>query len=162
MKVGRAFLIVITLIQIACAIFFVSDIVLTILGISSNPINWRTRELLELGAALGLIMGVCLGLYALRNSMKRTEQAEQSLRTVRKAFRDHMDESFADWALTAAERDVALFTLKGLSMAEIAELRETSEGTVKAQSAAIYRKAGVNNRTQLLSLFIDDLLEQSA
>jgi DNA-binding NarL/FixJ family response regulator len=46
-----------------------------------------------------------------------------------------------------------------LSIADIARLRQTSEGTVKAQSNAIYRKAGVNGRTQLLSLFIEDLME---
>ena len=33
-----------------------------------------------------------------------------------------------------------------------------NEGTVKAQTAAIYRKAGVSGRPQLLSLFIDDLM----
>jgi len=37
-------------------------------------------------------------------------------------------------------------------------LRSTSEGTVKAQTNAIYRKAGVTGRPQLLSLFIEDLM----
>jgi DNA-binding CsgD family transcriptional regulator len=53
---------------------------------------------------------------------------------------------------------VALFAIKGMSTAEIAGLRRVSEGTVKAQTAAIYRKAGVSGRPQLLSLFIEDLL----
>lgn len=162
MKLGRVLLIGVTFVQIVCAIFFVSDIFLTVFGISSNPIRWQTRELLEIGASLGLLMGVGIGLFALRTSMKRTEKAEASLRTVKLAFKDHMDECFVQWGLTAAERDVALFTIKGMSVAEIAELRNTSEGTVKAQSAGIYRKAGVKNRTQLLSLFIDDLLDQEA
>lgn len=61
--------------------------------------------------------------------------------------------------LTPAERDVALFALKGFSLAEIAAFRATSEGTVKAQTNAIYRKAGVSGRTQLLSLFVDDLID---
>ena len=50
---------------------------------------------------------------------------------------------------------MALFAIKGMSTAEIARLRTTSEGTVKAQTAAIYRKAGVSGRPQLLSLFIE-------
>ena len=54
--------------------------------------------------------------------------------------------------------DVALFAIKGMSTAEIAALRSTSEGTVKAQTNAIYRKAGVSGRPQLLSLFIEDLM----
>jgi DNA-binding NarL/FixJ family response regulator len=48
-----------------------------------------------------------------------------------------------------------------MSIAEIATLRNTSEGTVKAQTNAIYRKAGVSGRPQLLSVFIDDLLEET-
>ena len=38
-------------------------------------------------------------------------------------------------------------------------LRGVSEGTVKAQTNAIYRKAGVSGRTQLLALFIDQVVE---
>ncbi|MEM9269998.1 MAG: LuxR C-terminal-related transcriptional regulator, partial [Pseudomonadota bacterium] len=49
----------------------------------------------------------------------------------------------------------------GLSNAEIAALRNTSEGTVKAQGNAIYRKAGVTGRPQLLSLFLEDLLDDA-
>jgi DNA-binding NarL/FixJ family response regulator len=45
-----------------------------------------------------------------------------------------------------------------LSIAEIAQIRATREGTIKAQCAAIYRKAGVSGRAQLLSLFIEDLM----
>ena len=71
---------------------------------------------------------------------------------------DLLQERFAEWALTPSEKDVALFAIKGLSTAEIAALRSTSEGTVKAQTNAIYRKAGVTGRPQLLSLFIDDLM----
>lgn len=160
MKIGTGFLIVVTFVQIVCAIFFVSDILLTFVGVRSNPINWQTRELLEIGAAVGLLLGVCLGVFAMRRSTRRAEEAEASLRTVQLAFQDHLQECFERWELTAAERDVALFTIKGLSMAEIAELRQTSEGTVKAQSNGIYKKAGVKGRTQLLSLFIDDLLAE--
>ena len=53
---------------------------------------------------------------------------------------------------------MALFAVKGLSTQEIAVLRSTSEGTVKAQTNAIYRKAGVSGRSQLLSVFIEDLM----
>jgi len=35
------------------------------------------------------------------------------------------------------------------------------EGTVKAQTNAIYRKAGVSGRPQLLSLFIEDLMDDA-
>ena len=162
MDKNRLFLITVTAVQGACAVFFVSDILLTIIGVQTNPIRWQTRELLEIGAAVGLTLGVVFGYLTLRRSLKRTVAAEASLRSVQMTFQEHIEDRFNAWELTAAERDVALFTIKGLSVSDIAELRETSEGTVKAQSAGIYRKAGVNNRTQLLSLFIDDLLEQDS
>ena len=73
-------------------------------------------------------------------------------------FQDISDARFAEWGLTSAERDVALFTLKGLSISEIADLRGTSVGTVKAQSNAIYKKADVSSRTQLVALFVEDLV----
>ena len=67
---------------------------------------------------------------------------------------DVLDESFPDWRLTPAERDVALFLVKGCTTAEIATLRSTSEGTV-------YRKANVSGRPHLSGLFIEDLINPS-
>lgn len=156
---NKFLLLVLTFVQIACALFFVSEIFLTIFGARSTPISWRVRELLEIGAAIGLLLGTSFAVIALRNAMHHRARAEESLRLVQSAFRDHLEEKFTNWGLTKAERDVALFSIKGLSVAEIAAVRETSEGTVKAQSNAIYRKAGVNGRSQLLSLFIDDLMQ---
>ena len=116
------------------------------------------RELIEIGAAIGLILGFVLGGIALRRSFLDRFVAEERLRRASSAFNDMLEERFDDWALTPAERDVALFAIKGMSTAEIAILRATSEGTVKAQTNAIYRKAGVTGRPQLLSLFIEDLM----
>ena len=100
--------------------------------------------------------------FALRRSLIRTREAEAKLRAASRAFMELLEERFSAWALTRAERDVALFAIKGMSTQEIAALRQTSEGTVKAQTAAIYRKAGVTGRPQLLSLFIEDLMERPA
>jgi DNA-binding CsgD family transcriptional regulator len=93
--------------------------------------------------------------------IRRNREVEGRLRQVSRAFGTLLEERFRDWGLTPSERDVAWFTIKGLTIAEIARLRQTSEGTVKAQSNAIYRKAGVSSRTQLLSLFIEDLMEDA-
>ncbi len=146
-------------VQVICAVFFVSDILMTVIGVRSHPIAWQTRELLELGAAVGLVLGVVLGALALVRTLRLRHRAEARLRAASGAFMELLEERFSDWGLTPAERDVALFAIKGMSTAEIAGLRATSEGTVKAQTNAIYRKAGVSGRTQLLSLFIEDLIE---
>ena len=151
-------MIAIFVIQAACAFFFVSDILSSVLGLRTTPISWEMREYLEIGAAAGLVLGVVLGGMMLRRTLRERNVAEERLRRASGAFMDLLKERFAEWGLTAAERDVALFAIKGMSTAEIANLRATSEGTVKAQTNAIYRKAGVSGRPQLLSLFIDDLM----
>jgi len=150
---------VILAVQAVCAVFFVSDILLSVLGIYVAPISWQNRELLEIGAAVGLLLGLGLGALTLARSIRGRRLAEEKLRRASGAFMELLDERFTGWGLTPAERDVALFAVKGMSTAEIAALRQTSEGTVKAQTNAIYRKAGVTGRPQLLSLFIEDLID---
>ena len=153
---NRAVLAAILVLQILCAAFFVGERVASLLGF--GPIDWTLYELIEIGAAIGLVVGIVMGFLALRSAHRRSERAEKALRRAQAAFRDVLDDRFADWELTPAERDVALFSIKGFSTQDIANLRGVSEGTVKAQSNAIYRKAGVSGRAQLLSLFIDELV----
>ena len=69
-----------------------------------------------------------------------------------------MDRQFDRWGLTPAEREVALLQLKGLRHKAIAELRNTSERTVRQQALAIYRKSGLSGRTDLAAFFLEDLL----
>ena len=149
---------VVVLVQIASAFFFVSDILGSVLGLRLQPIDWEYRELIEIGAAVGLVMGLGLGAAVMYRMLRRTHLVERQLRVASGAFMEMLEERFSEWGLTPAERDVALFAIKGMSTAEIARLRATSEGTVKAQAYAIYRKAGVTGRPQLLSLFIDELV----
>lgn len=145
--------------QAVCAGFFVYDIVASVLALPVAPIPWIAHELLEIGAALGLLLGAGLTAFSLRRAEIRRRAAEDRLAELSGAFHELVQSRFADWRLTPAERDVAFFVMKGFSTAEIAALRETSEGTVKAQTAAIYRKAEVSGRAQLMSLFIDDLMD---
>ncbi|NHB76144.1 helix-turn-helix transcriptional regulator [Rhodobacter calidifons] len=148
-------------IQALCAFFFVSDILSSLVGFRTTPISWEMREALEIGAAFGLILGVVVGGLMLRRALRDRHKAEERLRRASGAFADLLAERFEEWGLTPSEKDVALFAIKGLSTAEIAQLRSTSEGTVKAQTNAIYRKAGVTGRPQLLSLFIEDLMRDN-
>jgi len=69
-----------------------------------------------------------------------------------------IDRQFDRWQLTAAEREVALLQLKGLRHKAIAELRHTSERTVRQQALAVYRKSGLGGRTDLAAFFLEDLL----
>lgn len=146
-------------VQLISAFFFIGQTLLTYFNIEHSPLSWELREFLEISAALGLTFGAVLGGLVLRRSLRRQKRAEDQLRQVSGAFMELMQSRFVDWGLTSAERDVALFAIKGMSTQEIATLRGTAGGTVKAQTNAIYRKAGVTGRSQLLSLFIEDLMD---
>ncbi|MBP0481366.1 helix-turn-helix transcriptional regulator [Sagittula sp. M10.9X] len=148
------------LLQLGCGGFLLLDILASLFGIQYRPLSWALMELIQIGAVLGLLLGVGGSILLMRQATRRQQDAESRLRLASGAFMEVIEERFADWALSPAERDVAMFLIKGLSTAEIAVLRHTSEGTVKAQTNAIYRKAGVSGRAQLLSLFIEDLLDE--
>ena len=161
MRRGTIALVLVVAVQVLCTTFFVWDILASVLGVERDPLAWEIRELIEIGAGVGLVLGVGLGTVLLGRTVRRSRAMESRLRGLSGAFAELLTERFEEWGLTRSERDVAWFTIKGLSIAEIARLRGTSEGTVKAHSNAIYRKAGVSGRTQLLSLFIEDLMQAS-
>lgn len=73
-----------------------------------------------------------------------------------------IDRQFQRWGLSPAEREVALLLVKGLSHKEAAEVRATSERTVRQQALAVYRKAGLAGRAELAAFFLEDLLQPVA
>jgi DNA-binding CsgD family transcriptional regulator len=158
MLTGRGAIAGIVFVQAVCALLVVSDTIISVLGLRATPLDWQLREMLEVGAGLGLILGTAMGIVALRRSDARRRKVEDQLRVASGAFTALMEQRFAEWGLTPAERDVALFSIKGLTLVDMAAARGTSEGTIKAQTAAVYRKAGVASRTQLVCLFIEDLM----
>lgn len=74
-----------------------------------------------------------------------------------------IDLQLSKWSLSTAEKEVALLLLKGLSLKEIATIRETTEKTARVQSISIYSKSGLSGRSELAAFFLEDLLQpQSA
>lgn len=69
-----------------------------------------------------------------------------------------IERQFERWSLSAAEAEIGLFLLKGLSLKEIAVFRDTSERTVREQARALYRKSGLSGRPALSAFFLEDLL----
>jgi len=69
-----------------------------------------------------------------------------------------IDRQFDRWGLSPAEREVALLLLKGLAHKDAAQLRATSERTVRQQALSVYRKAGLSGRAELAAFFLEDLL----
>ena len=69
-----------------------------------------------------------------------------------------MENQFQVWGMTAAERDIGLLMLKGLSHKEIAGLRDTTDATVRQQAQSIYRKADLPGKTAFSAYFLEDLM----
>ncbi len=145
------------LVQAVCLAFFVIDIY-------ADLIEWPAGRSLDLHIWLEVVANLTLGtalvveFRVLRQLLARSLRAEKALTAAAGALNDLMESYFAEWGLTPAEADVARFTIKGCSIAEIAGLRQSAEGTVKSQLNAIYRKAGLAGRSQLVSVLIEDLL----
>lgn len=91
---------------------------------------------------------------ARREAARFREEAHTALQGLSEAI----DRQFARWQLTPAEREVGLLLLKGLSHKEVAVARSTSETTIRQQALAVYRKAGLRNRSELSAFFLEDLL----
>jgi len=143
--------------QAVCAIFFLADISADLLGFNNFP-GGVLHHQFELMAVIVLVVSLVFTGRTIRNVMMRQRRMEAQLRAASGAFLEVLDMYFDIWSLTPSERDVAVLAIQGHSIAEIACLRQTKEGTVKAQCNAIYGKAGVSGRPQLLSLFIEELL----
>jgi DNA-binding CsgD family transcriptional regulator len=69
-----------------------------------------------------------------------------------------IDDRFEGWALTPAEREVALMLLKGRSHKQIAFETGRSERTVRQHAVAVYQKSGLGGRAELAAFFLDDLM----
>src|SRR6056297_1614569 len=150
-------LIALIAVQSLCAAFFLWDVV-DDLGPNGLRALANLHIAIESIAALALVSAIIYEVRALMALLRRKAHLEDQVSIAAGAFHDIMLEHFHQWRLTAAEQDVAGFTIKGLSIAEIAEMRGSAEGTVKSQVNTIYRKAGVPGRGALLGILVDDLM----
>ncbi len=92
---------------------------------------------------------------------KQTDQWKQESKKYIDGLSKAIDQQLTTWKLTVAEKEVAFLLLKGLSLKEIAEIRQTTEKTARVQSMAIYAKSGVSGRSELSAFFLEDLLVPS-
>jgi DNA-binding NarL/FixJ family response regulator len=145
--------------------------------LTDSPSIWRTGHaavelafiLLAAGTALVLLHGWVRSERSLAGvrATLATRQAERdhSQKLAQNALRglgEAMDRQFDEWSLTPAERETAMFILKGYSHKEIASLTERSERTVRQHAVSVYRKSGLGGRAELAAFFFEDMLLPSA
>ena len=126
--------------------------------------------------ALLLQVGTAVGLVLLIHRMHRQHEEKMSLiRELEVArvegnewrdkaqahltgLRDEMGAQFDRWGMSAAEKEVGMLILKGLSHKEISTLRGTTEATVRQQAQSIYQKSKLPGKTAFSAYFLEDLL----
>lgn len=144
--------ILVALQALACA-FFVADL------LGDIAADGMGRHLaIEGMAAIALLVAVVLGALQVRSLIVAARRGETAVAVAQGALADLIRLRFDEWQLTAAEADVALFALKGCDIAEIAAMRGSATGTVRAQLARVYAKADVDSQSSLLALFLDELV----
>lgn len=107
-----------------------------------------------------------------RRQKRHLLKVKQSLKTTRTKLNDSQQQAkklmgelsniiqtqFQTWQLTQSEKEVALLLLKGLTLEEIAQVRDTKEKTVRQHASNLYKKAGLSGRHELVAYFFEDLL----
>lgn len=141
--------------QIMAAAFFVGD---SLHELSAAPDS--LHPLTELPIALSLCLGTYFTVRELRRLLRRSDDQARALALASSAFLKVVEEQFSAFGLTAAERDIAWMSLKGLEVNDIARLRGAANGTVRAQLARIYGKSGVTGRAQFAALCVDHLMRE--
>lgn len=134
---------------------------------------WTDRNegagLLHLSIETAVLVAAAFGAITLALRMRRVERALDAARDDADRWRSEnrqlvsglgsaIKAKFQTWSLTEAESDIGLLLLKGLSHKAIAEIRNTSERTVREQARALYRKSGLTGRNDLAAFFLEDLL----
>jgi len=141
--------------QSLAAVFFVLDAVGDI-----HEFGLGAHVIIEGVIAATLLAGASMATLKFRDMAIDASRSRATIKAASGAMAELMGLRFAEWHLTAAEADVALLAMKGLSGEEIAQVRGAAPGTVRAQLTRIYAKAGVSSRTGLIGLFIEDLLSE--
>jgi DNA-binding CsgD family transcriptional regulator len=144
--------------QAICAVPFLYNLWAEVLGIGPRFRPWWAYEVSEILASIGLVSGVVAAVLYLRASRALISQMDRQIGAMTGDFHSQLMQQFRDWRLSPSESEIAIYAMKGYSNAEIGDLRNTSAATVKGQMNSIYRKSGVANRQQLISLLVEEFL----
>jgi DNA-binding CsgD family transcriptional regulator len=150
---------------LSCMAFFGFDVVADVAAHRLAGASFASVELVHLIFETVAVFGLGYAVITLRQYLRllqgEAESSKETIHMLRGNFDEVLRDKFKEWSLTAAERDVTLLIIRGLSVADIAAARNTAQGTIKAQSTSIFRKIGVGSKTELMSVIIDEFLDTS-
>lgn len=160
--------------RLAVSLILIFIAVLTFIDILNDYLDgvalWHISiETIVVLAALTGVYYIVKSHFIMKQEVEREKQIShevsleaQKWKRVSKTYVDglsaEINKQLDEWHLTEAEKRVAYLMLKGFSIKEIADLRKTSEKTVRTQANSIYSKSGLPGRSALSAFFLEDLL----
>ncbi len=123
-----------------------------IVALSLIALAWLLFDIRQQGREIETLRSELLS----RQKPKHTP--EKYVLEARVSLGNVINQQFSDWQLTNSEKEVGRFLLKGLSLKEIAAIRNTLEKTVRQQASSIYKKSELNGRHAFSAWFIEDIL----
>lgn len=136
--------------------FFAYDIVVDLLSDGDSFLHISIELMVFL--AISIVLFVELKHVSLLN--KEIKQEKSKTARLAGELLAVIHQQFDHWKLSASESEVALLLIKGLSMKELAELRQVKEKTIRQQATSIYAKSGCAGRHELAAHFIEDLMSE--
>ncbi len=155
--VNRGLVLVVLGIQLLAVCLFAYYFLTSLLGLRDYEVSWELFEVIEITSFIAMLIGLIFTNYILFSIQKRANRVEEQLEVAASSFHTLLLSKFAAWALTPSEQEIAMLIIKGFSIAEIAELRGTTEGAIKAHNSAIYAKSNLAGRVQFVSYFLEEL-----
>jgi DNA-binding CsgD family transcriptional regulator len=136
------------------------DKAVVIVSLMRTKKSFTAKEVRDLGRYLPVVLAAChknwFDLASKFGISRSKERAAGRNRSLELAF-----EKFGKDLLTAREREVVEFTLKGHSAVAVGQILEISPGTVRIHRRNIYSKLRIRSQGELFSGFIKTLLENS-
>lgn len=78
------------------------------------------------------------------------------MQRARKGYSEIIQQQFKEWQLSKSEVEIGFLLLKGLSLKEIASIREVKEKSTRQQASNIYAKAGFTGRHEFAGWFFEE------
>jgi DNA-binding CsgD family transcriptional regulator len=96
----------------------------------------------------------------LKKANAETTRWQEETRDLFSNLRKVIEKQFTQWEFSPTDRDIAFYLLNGLSLKEIAELRGSTDKSIKQQAYLLYRKAGLGGRAELSAFFLGGLIQE--
>jgi len=157
-------------------LILIFSLILIIIGIDllgdlyqGASITHMIEETIVMSCSVVAIAFLIFGIYQQKNKIQHLIEELETINTTqiqpkkyvlegRKKLGSVIKKQFSEWSLTNSEIEVGWLLLKGLSLKEIAIVRNTQEKTVRQQASSIYKKSDTSGRHAFSAWFIEDIL----